>query len=176
MCLQSSHQPIPSARTELRASEAGNLSCCASSSQLCSVPEGFMDCSSGQVPRPPRAGLHLQPPQNFPWQHPTFSGTASDFSLLVQKLPVLLQEHVKNKATEMPFQSILCQYSVAELNNILTLLALVSILQRCYRRKISKNLPHLTTLHSGYSRNYLAGVKTPVASLNYHFHPRCASF
>lgn len=82
----------------------------------------------------------------------------------------------KSKATEMPFQSILCQYSAVELNNILTLLALTSILQRCYRRKMSKNLPHLTTLHSGYSRNYLAGVKTPVASLNYHFHPRCASF
>lgn len=57
-----------------------------------------MDCSSGQVPRLPRAGLHLQPPQNFPWQRPTFSGTASDFSLLVQKLPVLLQEQGNRNA------------------------------------------------------------------------------
>lgn len=85
------------------------------------------------------------------------------FSLLVQKLPVFLQEHVKTKVTEMPSLPIIC-------------LNILSVLQRCYRRGMSKNLPHLTTLLSGHTRNFPAGIKTPVASLNYHFHPCRASF
>lgn len=104
-------------------------------------------------------------PQNFPWQHPRFSGAASGF--LCWFLYFCQSQGDRNalSAHYLPLFSRGIEH-----------FKLAGSLQGCYRREMSKNLPRLTPLSSGHTRNFLAGVKTPVASPNYHFHPCCASF
>lgn len=144
-CLQSSHHPDPLSKDRV-------WGCKAELPQISAW--ALQDAPLGKCHAHPRLGY--SPSQLTP----LISGTASESSLLVQKLPVFLED--KQKCPLCPLSANI----QLEFN----------ILQRCYRRKMSKNLPHWTTLRSGYTRNYLAGLKTPVASLKYHLHPCCASF